>query len=479
MPAARRTQSNAMLYTLIAFVAFFLIALVVAVIYYAKFEEQRALATEAQRDLREVVSRTEWDKRGNIVGEKKAAETYLGRMVDYLDGTVSLIMGSPLEETSAEVKVDNVNLKVDEALNLLKKEHPDFESVDPNVDGLVRIIEKLRVDLNSLTSRYVALDKELKQLHSDFDNYQQKTQETKNNLLAKNEEYRQQVDKIKQEYNKLEALMKQTSDQRAQTLMDDLNTLKAEYEKTQALLLETEAKRTLAQDRIGLLQEQIRSVMPPFDSNVPAYSPDGKIILVDAQIVHLNIGTDDGVYQGLTFAVYNKGMPIPTDGKGKAEIEVFDVAKNVSMARIIHAEKRRPIVVEDVVANLIWDSDKTNSFVVAGTFDLDSDGAVDYDAGVKIEELIEKWGGKVTDAVSVDTDFLLLGRPPRVLDRPSSEQLEVDPMAMEKYEASLQELAHYNHIQTQAQALWVPVFNTERFLYFVGYKALAGRPDSF
>jgi hypothetical protein len=31
----------------------------------------------------------------------------------------------------------------------------------------------------------------------------------------------------------------------------------------------------------------------------------------------------------------------------------------------------------------------------------------------------------------------------------------------------------------QAQALWVPVLNIEKFLYFIGYKTLASRPDAF
>jgi len=172
-------------------------------------------------------------------------------------------------------------------------------------------------------------------------------------------------------------------------------------------------------------------------------------------------------------------MPIPKEGKGKAEIEVFDVRKNVSAARITRSEIKRPIVVDDIVANLIWDSDKTNRFVVTGEFDLNSDGDFDYDAVDKIKSLIKGWGGEVADAVSIDTDFLVLGRPPQVRGKPTLEEMEVDPMAMEKHEASLQKLAHYNQVKSQAQALSIPIFNTERFLHFVGYKSQAGREGSF
>jgi hypothetical protein len=172
-------------------------------------------------------------------------------------------------------------------------------------------------------------------------------------------------------------------------------------------------------------------------------------------------------------------MPIPKDGIGKAEIEVFDVRKNFSGARITYSQKTNPIVVDDVVANLIWDSKKTNVFMVAGDFDLDGDGYIDYDAVDKIKAIIVKWGGRVTDAVSVDTDFLVLGRPPRVLRKPTFGEIEMDPLAMQKYEASLGKLAYYNQVRAQARALYIPVFNTERFLYFIGYKTQAGRPGAF
>ena len=124
----------------------------------------------------------------------------------------------------------------------------------------------------------------------------------------------------------------------------------------------------------------------------------------------------------------------------------------------------------DVVANLIWDSDKTNVFVVAGDFDLDNDGVIEFDAVDKITALIEKWGGKVADDVSIDTDFVVLGRVPKVLKEPAREGAETDPTAMQQYNASLRRLEHYKEVQSRAEALWIPIFNYERFLYFIGYK---------
>ncbi len=276
-------------------------------------------------------------------------------------------------------------------------------------------------------------------------------------------------------------MLTQSSEQQVQTLMGDLNQEKAAHKNTRQELLKTQAELGMAQDRMKRCQNELARIVPPPDSNVAAYKPDGKIILIDdqAKIVHLNIGSDDHVYPGLTFPVYDKTMPIPKDGKGKAEVEVFDVSKNISVARIIASKTKRPIVLDDIVANLIWDSDKTNVFVIVGQFDLDSDGSIDYDAFYKIKTLIEKWGGRVADTLSIETDFLVLGTQPRTLIRPTFEQIEIDPAAMEKYEDSLKNLAYYNEVQNQARALSIPVFNYERFLFFLGYKTQSRRAGAF
>ena len=479
MPARNRPQSNAMLYTLITFVGLFIIATTVAVIYYVKFEEQRTTVNQSKRDLGEMVNRSEWQNKGKIIGTRQVPKTWLGTVVDYLDKLVIQIIGGPSIDTSAEEKVNTVNRTIENTLQMLAREYLDIDTIDPNTTGLIQIIEKLKTKLDNTTNAALALEKQLEDLHNRFNDAMEAGHQTEQKLLAEKKEYEQQVNNIKQQYNELEAFLKKNTEQQVQDLIAQLNQEKAEGDRLQTEMRQIGAKLSVAQQRIAHLQKQIHATMPSPDPNVPAYQPDGKIILIDNQIVHLNIGRDDRVYRGLTFTVYDRGMPIPKDGRGKAEIEVFDVQKNISTARIVHSEKRNPIVGDDIVANLIWDSHKTNLFMIAGEFDLNSDGAIDYDAIDKIKALIEKWGGKVTDTVSVDTDFLVLGRPPQVPGKPTLEQREEDPMAMQKYEASLQKLAHYNQVKSQAQALWVPVFNTERFLHFIGYKAQARRPGAF
>jgi hypothetical protein len=69
MPIGKRRQSNAMLYTLITFVALFITATAIAVIYYVKFEEQIDLTLTAQSDLEKMINSGEQRKGlGRIVG---------------------------------------------------------------------------------------------------------------------------------------------------------------------------------------------------------------------------------------------------------------------------------------------------------------------------------------------------------------------------------------------------------------------------
>ena len=614
MAAAKRPQSNAMLYTVITFVGLFILSTVLAVIYYLKAEDYKNEAATLRTQRDELASSAEMRKIGAIVGTKHRTKSRLGTMVDYLDEMVSLIMGTLPEDTSAEVKVDTVKKKTEDTLELLAHEQleqpetpetedvglkaiakefvdllvegqfstatesfdatmkdalptekleetwkftteqtgpfkqqigvraekelsydvvfvtcefergpldikvvynsegqvaglfflptpPEIlesyqrisetetetktetrtENIDPNTAGLIRIIEKLKINLDNTTNTALALQEQLEQLRNRFDDAMAAGFEKEQILLAEKEKYQQQVNDIKQDYGELETLMKQSTDQQVQTLMAQLEDERANRKKLNQELLKTQAELKMAENRMKRAQKELRVLVPPPDSEVAAYKSDGKIILIDdsAKIVHLNIGSDDRVYRGLTFSVYEKNMPIPKDGKGKAEIEVFDVGRSFSAARIIRSEIKRPIILDDIIANLIWDSDKTNVFVVVGEFDLDSDGDIDYDAVDKIKSLIEKWGGRAADDISIDTDFLVLGRPLQVRGKPTFEQMEVDPMAMEKYEASLQKLISYKEVQTRAQVLSIPIFNAERFLYFIGYKEQSTAAGAF
>jgi hypothetical protein len=324
-------------------------------------------------------------------------------------------------------------------------------------------------------------EKLLTDLQDKFAKADEANAEKEKTLLAEKDKLQAQVTDIEQKYADLSALLRQTTDEQVKNLADQLDQAKGDLTAMNDTLLKTQAELETAQNRIKEAQDKVAVIEPGPDPGVLAHKLDGKVILVDdrAQVVHLNIGSSERVYPGLTFSVYDRGASIPRDGKGKAEVKVFDVAKTYSAARIVKSELDKPILQGDAIANLIWDADRTNVFVIAGDFDVDNDGQLDVDGIEKIERLVKKWGGDMADSITVDTDFLVLGQQPTVLRKPTLEEQEIDPRAMAKYDASLQALDRYNQLRDQAQSLWIPVFTYEKFLHFVGYNSQVSQAGAF
>ena len=85
----------------------------------------------------------------------------------------------------------------------------------------------------------------------------------------------------------------------------------------------------------------------------------------------------------------------------------------------------------------------------------------------------------MAESVSIETNYVVLGNKPTILSKPTFEQMGVDPLAEDKYTTSLQRNERYQAVQRLADTLSIPIFNTERFLYLIGYKSQAGRPGAF
>ena len=481
MPIGKKSTGDSTLYALIAFVFLFVIAAAAGVIYYLKFEEQRGIADTAQKRLDGYASPAEVQKIGALVGTEQSGKSRLKATLDYLDQAVALIVLGVPGETSAEVKVNEATTKVRETVAAIAKQYPELNDVDPNAT-LLQVTEKLSAALQNTKTAETATRGQLAELQNRFDDAMKASMEKEQALLAEKEKFQQQFEKVRAGYDELKGLLEKKADEQVKDLYGKLDQERTGREETNKQLLKSQAELQTAQDRIQkILKESVWPIQPPPDTEIKAFEPDGKVILVDdqAKTVQINLGSNDRIYRGLTFAVYDRGQPIPRDGKGKAEIEIYNVGDSFSAARIIRSDKKNPVVVDDIIANLIWSPTKANTFVVAGNFDLSGDGVPDDDAIAKIRGLVEKWGGKIADSVTMNTDYVILGTPPEVPQKPTMQETEKYPNAMEKYEQSQQRLAGYKQIQGQAQALSKPKLNAERFLYFIGYKTQAGNPGAF
>jgi hypothetical protein len=222
---------------------------------------------------------------------------------------------------------------------------------------------------------------------------------------------------------------------------------------------------------------------------VPAAAPvvrqaDGHIIRVTgAGTVYIDLGTGDQISNGLTFQVFdkNEGIPaLPADASedkpsnvGKGSIEVIRVGAGSSECRIVNTTPGQNIVVGDLIENLVYDRNTKYNFLVFGNFDLDQNGvATPQDADV-VKRLITQWGGKVTDKVNADTDFVVLGKEPVIPVFTKEEQQ--DPINAAKLAEATAQAEAYENVKRQAIELHIPILNQNRFLYFIGYYELAKR----
>jgi hypothetical protein len=479
MPPRKRQQSNAMLYTLVAFVGLFIAAATAAIIYYVKAEDYKTKEEALTGKIRDIATSTEQTSFGAIVGTRESTKSWVGTMAQDFDAAIKLVTGTAPLNTHIQGKLTAATEKVKETL-ILVQNSINLTNADPNT-GLTTVIADLKAVLDNAITEGQTYKAQLEQKERSYDNAMAAALEKEEFLQAEKDILQQEVNANTEDYNKLRAMLEQTTDQRVKDALANLDQERANREQINQELLKTQAQLVLTEGKMKRAQDQVAIIKPPPDSNAPAMVADGKIIIADinSKIVHINIGSKHHVYRGLTFVVYDKNAPFPKDGMGKAEIEIFDVQETTSAARIINPNIRRPILRDDSIANLIWDSQKENVFVVAGEFDLDGKGGQDDDAISKITALIRKWGGRVDNEISVETNFLVLGKTPQVLRKPTFEQIEIDPQAMEKFEASQKRRDNYNTIQAQAQNLWIPVFTYDRFLYFTGYKQQSANAGAF
>lgn len=474
MAVARQGQSNTTLYTVITFVALFVIAATLAVIFYLKSEDWRDQYTKSQQETSELASQNQVRNIGTLVGQKDRGQSRLGQLLGYVDQLYIMFGGGQSGETSAEVKMTEMQTKYNDILAKLPKDLA--LSSEANQTGALQLLETYDSKLKQNQELADQLGSQLDELNKKYDLTKQESAKREEELRTQIRAEQKKADDIQQSCSRLD----KKGDEQLQSLKQQANDAVEEKNKTKQELLAVMSKLSVAEnkfqeslDKQRKLEDMLLKPRPMED--VAAYQPDGHIIGIDisSNIVFIDIGRDDKVFPGMTFSVYDKSASIPTDGSSKAEVEVFNVDKNTSIARINKSSKKNPIVEGDVIVNLIWDSKAVNRFVVAGEFDFNGDGDIDSDGAAKIKELIENWGGKIEDAVTIDTDFVVLGAVPQANKKPTLDEIQADPMATEKYEASVKASERYQEVKNQAKDFSIPVFNAKRFLNFIGYGSLA------
>lgn len=478
MPAGKPSQSNASLYTALTFVALFLIAATAAIIFYMKYEDQRILKDEAINARNEVVTIREYGKLKETIGKPLAGKSYTATLLDYYD-TMNMVVTGQISESSAAMKLEGAKRQINK---LIEDLGPDASAIFVK-DGinLIYTITDLKNKLEQQRKYVTQLKNSLGSIQDNYDTVVSAAMETEKALNADVSKYQTKTDKIQASYKQLELDMEKSTDDQVKIYKGRLEEKEMALEQTSIELETTKATLAETTDQLNNTLAQLEAIKPQPDREVAAFTPDAKVTSVDLQtdLIYLDIGSEAHVYTGLTFVIFDKSNPRPKNGIGKAEIEVFQVGKKVSAARVISSDTNNPISQDDLAVNLIWNSKTSNKFVVTGEFDYDGNGKIDKDGREKIIQLIERWGGIVTDNVTIATDFVVLGHAPTVPQKPTFKQIEYDPTIEQKYEKALTGNETYTKILIAAEKLDTPKFNRQRFFNLIGYDKTAAKSSPF
>jgi hypothetical protein len=157
-------------------------------------------------------------------------------------------------------------------------------------------------------------------------------------------------------------------------------------------------------------------------ADISTATPDGKVTFVNqrAQLVWINLGSEDGLRKQTTFSVKAAGTNNAITAEKKADIEVTRIlGPHLAEGRFLNDNLSDPILPGDVIFSPLFEAGKAEHFALAGFMDFDEDGRSDRE---RVKQLIELNGGvvdaEVTDdgkkvgGITVKTRYLVLGEQP-------------------------------------------------------------------
>lgn len=331
------------------------------------------------------------------------------------------------------------------------------------------------------------LDTQVALLHQQIDNKDQLLAQRQQQLADKDADIRRATAalqaKIDSLNDKIAAMDKKFTDAH-NSYQADLASARQQWQKQRDELNKNVADKTAVIDklqRMGMklssqvakLQARIGKETPKTNAITVARKADGKILKVvpEENLCYIDLGSKDKVSAGITFTVY-PSTGIPENGKGKASLVVTNVGKTVSECRLTSQQRSDPVVEGDLVANVAFDRTRTYTFVVIGNFDLYGTGSATPEGADKVKMLIKSFGGKVADAVDINTDFVIRGQRPKT---PASPAEFAPPQERQVYREQLKVVERFDSEVARAESLHIPILNTNRFLAFIGYTpTLAG-----
>jgi hypothetical protein len=451
-------------YALISCIFRWVVATALAVVFYMQFDKADKAREEAERLERQVVKPGEKTLVSQLLeGQSGAnAKSALGVAYEQIQLLKLTVAGT---DASSKTVAEIANPEGGLVRQTLDKAGQKDVSLVAAVNGLSDQLSKANSDNKALNDRLTA----------EHATYAAAMDQYKASVKSANDS----IDQQKEEVRKLSEQVAAITAERAALADKDektLTTAKDDFEKARRQQVvdmdQKDNEIKILKNKIAQLEQILQNLRPVTKAGV-GREADGVIVRtnIGEGEAYINLGRRDHVVPGLTFAVYDPklGVRIDSDAEasGKGGIEVLEVGESESLCRITHTTRGQTIQNGDLIGNVVYSTDKTRKFrfVVYGDFDLDGDGQATSQERERIIRLIQSWGGIVDDALSTQTDFLVIGMRPAspVLHTESSD--EAGSIA----KAQAEKQGQYDKLVTDAKSSSVPILNQNRFLAMIGY----------
>ncbi len=254
------------------------------------------------------------------------------------------------------------------------------------------------------------------------------------------------------------------------------------------------SERTALNDRIAklgdeklVLENKVKQLTSERGGDL--LKPESEEALVDGQVVgvdlntgnvSINRGRRDKLSIGMTFQVYTEPTQVRISERtgeyvpGKAVIEIIRLEDKTATARVISSMRGSTVNQGDILVNPLYDPSKSYTFVVFGNFDPEGMGVARPEGAGAIRAMIEQYGGKLSETISGNIDFVVLGeRPVLPPQPPSTAPIEV----LRAYGDAQKVVKQYDDLFATAAATSTPVLNQNRLFTLMGVGAgrLSGR----
>ena len=248
--------------------------------------------------------------------------------------------------------------------------------------------------------------------------------------------------------------------------------------------LDSESRETNLLDRLTALENEKLDLLDQIerlrgDRKADLFEGRPEESLVDGHVVAadpaegtatIDLGNADKIRVGMSFAVYEEPSAIRPDAdgnypRGKASLEVIRIDDTSAICRIISERSGNPVVRGDIIANAVYDPNKTYKFLIIGNFDTNRDGIATDAERLGITAMIADWGGQFTEELTGDVDFLVMGQRPNL---PPEPPIQAPIAIVEQFVQAQQVIARYDELFEQATATSMPVLNENRLRTLIG-----------